>query len=128
MVLVVLVVVVVVVVVLLLVVVLVVVVVVAVAGVVVVVVVLVVVVVVVVVRRKKEGSFTSIQMLHTHTNTHLSRMVQLASQNLNNKIHTALKLMPIGIQSLNNAPTLQSMKEKAERGLKHVRGQSVPQV
>ena len=95
---------------------------------VVVVVVLVVVVVVVVVRRKKEGSFTSIQMLHTHTNTHLSRMVQLASQNLNNKIHTALKLMPIGIQSLNNAPTLQSMKEKAERGLKHVRGQSVPQV
>jgi len=90
--------------------------------------VVVVVVVVVVVRRKKEGSFTSIQMLHTHTNTHLSRMVQLASQNLNNKIHTALKLMPIGIQSLNNAPTLQSMKEKAERGLKHVRGQSVPQV
>jgi hypothetical protein len=47
--------------------------------------------------------------------------------------------MPIGIQSLNNAPTLRRIKEKAERRLrpestgpmdpvKHVKGQSVLQV
>ena len=42
----------------------------------------------------------------TRTQTHTClRWDIFASQNLNDKLHTALKSMPNGIQSLNNAPT-----------------------